>query len=418
MPDKICFVVIGYGIKTDFRTGRQLDLDKTYQLLIKPVFDELGISCVRSCDIPHSGVIDLPMYTNILKADIVVADLSTLNANAIYELGVRHALRPNTTIVISEKQLPYPFDLNHILITQYDHMGSEIAGAEAQRFGAELKKLVTAVLDHPEVDSPVYTFLQQLVPPSFPDLKIESSQATPVSSPAPGTENIALSTLLSQAESLKNDKQFDEAIKKLRIAQQRDPNNPYITQRIALAIYKSKKPNAFDALENALKELQPLHPELTNDPETLGLCGAIYKRLYEETELEGYLTKARTFYERGFIIAKDYYNGINLAYLLLQAASMATTKEEKIAETFLAARIRQQVFAICQDKLNSLNFSEMSDRTWILLTLAEISFTNGNTDDEQKYLHIAQLQGAKPFELDSYADQKNKLSVLLGKLKK
>jgi hypothetical protein len=171
MPDKICFVVIGYGIKTDFRTGRQLDLDKTYQLLIKPVFDELGINCVRSCDIPHSGVIDLPMYTNILKADIVVADLSTLNANAIYELGVRHALRPNTTIVISEKQLPYPFDLNHILITQYDHMGSEIAGAEAQRFGAELKKLVTAVLDHPEVDSPVYTFLQQLVPPSFPILK-------------------------------------------------------------------------------------------------------------------------------------------------------------------------------------------------------------------------------------------------------
>jgi aminoglycoside phosphotransferase len=134
--------------------------------------------------------------------------------------------------------------------------------------------------------------------------------------------------------------------------------------------------------------------------------------------LTGYLTKARTFYERGFIIAKDYYNGINLAYLLLQTASMATTKEEKIAETFLAARIRQQVFAICQDKLNSLNFSEMSDKTWILLTLAEISFTNGNTDDEQKYLHIAQLQGAKPFELDSYADQKNKLSVLLGKLKK
>jgi hypothetical protein len=37
------------------------------------------------------------MYEQLLKADVVVADLSTSNRNAIYELGVRHALRPYTT---------------------------------------------------------------------------------------------------------------------------------------------------------------------------------------------------------------------------------------------------------------------------------------------------------------------------------
>jgi hypothetical protein len=41
--------------------------------------------------------IDKHMYEMLMNAD-VVADLSTTNPNAIYELGVRHALRPHTTV--------------------------------------------------------------------------------------------------------------------------------------------------------------------------------------------------------------------------------------------------------------------------------------------------------------------------------
>ena len=89
---KTCFVIMGFGIKTDYRTGRNLDLDKTYFNIIKPVFEELGYLCFRADEIKHSGMIDIPMYENILKADFVVADISTLNPNAIYELGVRHAV--------------------------------------------------------------------------------------------------------------------------------------------------------------------------------------------------------------------------------------------------------------------------------------------------------------------------------------
>ena len=90
-------------------------------------------------EIRHSGVIDVPMYEQLLTADVVIADLSTSNANAFYELGVRHALRPFTTITIAENKLKYPFDVNHIAIRSYEHMGNDIGFGEVVRsYAAEM----------------------------------------------------------------------------------------------------------------------------------------------------------------------------------------------------------------------------------------------------------------------------------------
>src|SRR5437899_10753410 len=90
-----CFVIMGFGEKTDFQSNPQrvLNLDRTYENIIKPAVEEAGHTCVRADEIIHSTVIDKPMYDNLLSADLVVADLSTANVNAVYELGIRHALR-------------------------------------------------------------------------------------------------------------------------------------------------------------------------------------------------------------------------------------------------------------------------------------------------------------------------------------
>ena len=100
-----CFVVMGFGLKTDYRSGRKLDLDKSYLNLIKPAVQDAGLECVRADEIVHAGIIDIPMYEQLLTADVVVADVSTMNPNAFYELGVRHALRPRTTIIVAETEL-------------------------------------------------------------------------------------------------------------------------------------------------------------------------------------------------------------------------------------------------------------------------------------------------------------------------
>src|SRR5262249_53281009 len=134
MPN--CFVAMGFGRKTAFYLGKKkprvLDLDKTYENIIRPAVTAAGLEFVRPDEIQHSTLIDLPMYQHLLDADVVVADISTSNANAIYELGVRHALRPRTTIVMAENEFAFPFDISHLSIIRYEHLGSDIGASEAK----------------------------------------------------------------------------------------------------------------------------------------------------------------------------------------------------------------------------------------------------------------------------------------------
>ena len=166
-----CFVVMGFGKKTDFETGRTLDLDKSYRNVIKPGVQATGMTCVRADEIVQSGLIDTPMYGQLLEADVVVADLSTSNTNAFYELGVRHALRPATTIVIAEDGMKTPpFDVNHIVIRKYHHLGEDIGFDEALRFQTVLKDAITEIMGRtPQLrqDSPVYEFINDLTPPQL-----------------------------------------------------------------------------------------------------------------------------------------------------------------------------------------------------------------------------------------------------------
>jgi len=69
-----CFVIMGYGKKTDFKQNKNFDLDKTYRNIIKPAAQMAGYTCERADEIQHAGVIDVPMYERLLTADLVIAD--------------------------------------------------------------------------------------------------------------------------------------------------------------------------------------------------------------------------------------------------------------------------------------------------------------------------------------------------------
>lgn len=411
MTKKSCFVAIGFGPKTDLETGRVLDLDKTFENLIKPVFDELDIGCFRAKEVRHSGIIDVPMYEWLFKADIVVADISTLNPNALYELGVRHALRPNSTIVICENQLRYPFDVNHTLISCYEHLGKDIGVSEANRFKKELKTLVEEILKTKKKDSPVYTYLPELNPPSFSKPQIPNIKEKTEDEPQ-------FSELVEDAEKAKNNGEFIISAELFRVCLRFEPNNVFLKQRLALVTYKSQRPNPRQALLNAEKILADLSPEETTDPETLGLSGAINKRLYELIEDEEYLEKSIWFYERGFYIQRDYYNGINFAFLLNIKALIQKDKFEAISFYLQANRIRKKVIEICNDLINQKNFIERGDQEWIYQSLAQAYLGLQEHEEVEKLIPEIRRLSKGDFDLSTFKEQNQKLIEAIDKFNK
>ena len=69
MPNdkKTCFVVMGFGEKTDFQSNPQrvLNLNRTYETIIEPAVTAAGLECIRADKIIHSTLIDKPMYKNL-----------------------------------------------------------------------------------------------------------------------------------------------------------------------------------------------------------------------------------------------------------------------------------------------------------------------------------------------------------------
>jgi hypothetical protein len=111
-------------------------------------------------------VIDVPMYERLLGSDLVIADLSTWNVNAFFELGVRYALKPRATICVAESGFNDPFDSNHIVFRAYEHAGDAIDYGEVKRMRGVLKAACDAARASEAIDSPVYTFLHHLRRPA------------------------------------------------------------------------------------------------------------------------------------------------------------------------------------------------------------------------------------------------------------
>lgn len=417
---KTCFVVMGFGEKTDFQSTPQrvLNLDKTYRTIIKPAVEDAGLTCIRADDVIHAGVIDKPMYELLLKADAVVADLSTSNPNAIYELGVRHALRPHTTIVMAESNFRFPFDIKSISILTYEHLGKGIDAEEAERTRKLLRVKIEEITKHPGVDSPVYTFLPTLQGPALaaPGARAAGAEGAPLSAaaePAPGGQS--LSAMMAAFEKAKSEAKVPidwiKAIAFLEMLRAQQPNDPYIIQQLALATCKAEQPDARQSLVAAAKILEPLQPTTSCDAETVGLWGAIHKRLWEQGHDAGDLDEAIRAYVRGYYIKRDYYNGINYAFLLDVRASLGGG-DEAMADRCFARRVRRDVLKLCAVLLAAGSLSA-EEAFWVKATQVEALLGLGQAQ-EAEALRAEAIQGAAPWMVSALDTQLAKLTKLLS----
>ena len=410
MP-KTCFVVMGFGEKTDYKTSRVLDLNKTYKHIIKKAVEDAGLVCVRADEIPHAGTIDAPMYEQLLDADLVVADLSTSNLNAAYELGIRHALKPSTTIIIAEDQFSSPFDLNHIVVRRYRHDGKALDIDVVEDFRASLTQAIKDIMVNGRVDSPVYTFLPLTAPSRKPNEMLAKA--------APAAEDAAppasLAALMDGAQEAKAERDFVTAKSLLKAARKIAPHDSFVVQQLALVTYKSKLPDEAQALEQARSILMELNPLHSNNAETLGLWGAVHKRMFLLTKQRSHLDAAIFAYEKGYRLLADYYNGINWAYLLNMRASISEPADA-IADFILARRTRADVTEICKARLDGLKESPgtREERYWLLATLAEAALGVGDEALSAAYLAQAASVAAGTWMADSTNEQLSALRAYLA----
>jgi hypothetical protein len=391
---KTCFVAMGFGEKTDYQAGQQrvLNLDRTFLDIIEPAVTDSGLACIRADRIIHSSVIDKPMYEQLLNADVVIADLSTANANAIYELGVRHALRPYATIVMAEKGFKFPFDLNHLLIETYVHLGQEIGYQEVMRMRGVLKAKIAAALARPGTDSPVFLFLPQLLTSSAlpPSHRVSAAPA-----PAPTAarlDDASLAELFTQFDAAKRRAttpaawaEVGNVLARIQVLQ---PGDPFTIQQRALATYKAEAPTVVDALVEARTILSALEPDTSSDGETVGLWGAIHKRLWQRTGERPHLDRAIRSYGRGYFLRDDHYNGINFAFLLNVRASL-TSGDEATADRVVARRIREEVLVHCDRMLAADDAAPEGERLnpyarfWLLASKIEALLGLGRRDESE-----------------------------------
>jgi hypothetical protein len=140
-----------------FKPFDGIDFDAVERELIEPVLREAKIKGRTTQEIARAGNIRTDMFERLLLADVVIADISIHNANVYYELGIRHALRPRTTILIRARKDEVPFDLKTDRYLEYspdDPGGARELLAEAVRQSAASDTR----------DSPVYLMLPGLTP--------------------------------------------------------------------------------------------------------------------------------------------------------------------------------------------------------------------------------------------------------------
>ncbi len=164
------FVIRPFGPKKD-SSGTEIDFDRVHQELIGPALKAAELSGETTGEIVDAGNIREDMFALIFEADLVICDITILNANVFYELGIRHALRKKSTVLIKGQPTKdnTPFDLLTDRYLPYD------IGNPAATKDKLIKTISASLKSQRETDSPIFQML-----PTLPEADPSKVQTVPV----------------------------------------------------------------------------------------------------------------------------------------------------------------------------------------------------------------------------------------------
>jgi len=379
---RTCFVIMPFGEKEvvdDKGVKRMVNFDSIYDGIFQPA--------IRVVTLPEGGILqarrtDRDFFTSDISQDmfeyleysrIALTDLSGLNPNVMYELGVRHRARPAGTVIFRQLSAKLPFDITQIKAFPYEYEPQ----AEAVKSAALITQVLTDSLAQNRIDSPVRRALEvQRADKSYieTDLK-EAENALRVGDRAkaiaayrralaadPGNNLLYLRLGLL----LKDDGKWPEALEQFEKAIAAAPTYAEAWRERGIARNKlygkanrpPDMPNGIDDLKKAL-ELSP------DDYDAHASLAGALKR-------EGRLPEALTEYQRASEVSRGH------SYPLLNAlkieAQIKGTLEIDGKQRFLMNRAAQSLQA-------QVASDPPYDPPWSFFDLAEIRLYQGKKDE-------------------------------------
>lgn len=113
---KTCFVIMPISNNSNYLEGH---FDRVYDYIIKPACEIAGFSPIRADEVVTTNYIALDIIKKIIESDMAICDLSSQNANVMYELGIRQAFNKPVTF-IKDSITNRVFDIQGFRDFEYD----------------------------------------------------------------------------------------------------------------------------------------------------------------------------------------------------------------------------------------------------------------------------------------------------------
>jgi hypothetical protein len=388
-----------------FGTRSGIDFERVEQELIGPVLDGLAIQGRTTQEIARAGNIRTDMFEGLLLADLVIADVSIHNANVYYELGVRHALRPRTTILIRAHGDDVPFDLR---TDRYLEYSADDPGGARELLTTAIRQSVTA----DNVDSPVFALLPALEPSDLEAFRPVPEGFTEAVRAARRTRDLPMLAVLSDeaagcewriaGERVVGRAQFDvgawlDARATWEAVQHERPHDPEANLRLGTVYQRLGDPVASTtALEHVVGRVEL---PLSQQSEALALMArnakdrwvADWQRAPESSRAAAglrspLLQEARALYDQAFMTDQNHwYPGVNALSLTVVALALGEREpgiwNERFETDDEAARARQQLEQI-RDEL----------QVAVRRSLTAAAFRSGESYDVWRDLSLADMR--------------------------
>jgi len=329
-----------FGLKPT-SAGSRIDFDRVYADLIAPAVKEADLEPLRADEETDGGIIHKPMFERLILCPYAVADLTMANANVFYELGVRHAFRPWSTVPVIARDNRLPFDVQMLRTLPYvlDANGTPDPGKLDETRRTIAKVLIEARTG--KKDSPIFELLDNVEASVIAHAKTDTfREQVEYSNQLKGRLAIARKAGADAVRNIERDldkignvesgividlflsyratSAWQEMVALVGKMAPPLAETVLVREQLGLALNRLKRRDEAESVLTKLIE------ERGPSSETLGILGRVYKDHWEDAKIlgdellaQGYLDKAIDAYLAGFETDwRDAYPGLNAITLM------------------------------------------------------------------------------------------------------